>query len=72
VVVSYFEWAQNRQGLFWDEEQVNARLGRVMTTAFREVIAVSEKEKVSMRDAALMLGVSRVAEAASLRGMHHA
>jgi len=43
-----------------------------MTTAFREVAALSDKEKVSMRDAALMLGVSRVAEAARLRGMHHA
>ena len=72
VVVSYFEWAQNRQGLFWDEEQVNSKLGQVMTTAFREVAALSDKEKVSMRDAALMLGVSRVAEAARLRGMHHA
>jgi len=72
VVVSYFEWAQNRQGLFWDEEQVNARLGQVMRTAFREVAALSEKEKASMRDAALMLGISRVADAARLRGMHHA
>jgi glutamate dehydrogenase (NAD(P)+) len=72
VVVSYFEWAQNRQGLFWDEEQVNARLGQVMRTAFREVVALSEKDKVSMRHAALMLGISRVADAARLRGMHHA
>jgi glutamate dehydrogenase (NAD(P)+) len=72
VVVSYFEWAQNRQGMFWDEEQVNARLSQVMRTAFREVAALSEKEKVTMRDAALMLGISRVADAARLRGMHHA
>jgi glutamate dehydrogenase (NAD(P)+) len=72
VVVSYFEWAQNRQGMFWDEEQVNARLSQVIRTAFREVAALSEKEKVTMRDAALMLGISRVADAARLRGMHHA
>jgi glutamate dehydrogenase (NAD(P)+) len=72
VVVSYFEWAQNRQGMFWDEEQVNTRLSQVMRTAFREVAALSEKEKVTMRDAALMLGISRVADAARLRGMHHA
>jgi len=44
----------------------------VMRTAFREVAALSEKEKASMRDAALMLGISRVADAARLRGMHHA
>ena len=69
VVVSYFEWVQNRQGFYWDEEQVNASLGQTMRTAFREVAALSEKEKVTMRDAALMLGISRVAEAAKLRGM---
>jgi glutamate dehydrogenase (NAD(P)+) len=71
VVVSYFEWVQNRQGFFWEENQVNANLRRIMRKAFGEVIALSEKEKVTMREAALMLGVSRVAEAAKLRGMNH-
>lgn len=72
VVVSYFEWVQNRQGYFWEETQVNASLRRIMRKAFAEVVALSEKEKVTMREAALMLGVGRVAEAARLRGMHHA
>jgi glutamate dehydrogenase (NAD(P)+) len=72
VVVSYFEWVQNRQGFFWEEKQVNASLRRIMRKAFGEVAALSEKEKVTMREAALMLGVSRVAEAAKLRGMNHA
>ena len=69
VVVSYFEWVQNRQGYFWDEEQVNARLGQIMRTAFRETAALAEKQNVTMRDAALMLGIGRVADAAKLRGM---
>ena len=72
VVVSYFEWVQNRQGFFWEEKQVNASLRRIMRKAFGEVAALSENEKVTMREAALMLGVSRVAEAAKLRGMNHA
>jgi glutamate dehydrogenase (NAD(P)+) len=71
VVVSYFEWVQNRQGFFWEENQVNANLRRIMRKAFGEVAALSEKEKVTMREAALMVGVSRVAEAAKLRGMNH-
>jgi len=71
VVVSYFEWVQNRQGLFWEEKQVNASLHRIMRKAFGEVAELSEAEGVTMREAALMLGVSRVAEAAKLRGMHH-
>jgi len=72
VVVSYFEWVQNRQGFFWEENQVNANLRRIIRKAFGQVAALSEKEKVTMREAALMLGVSRVAEAAKLRGMNHA
>jgi glutamate dehydrogenase/leucine dehydrogenase len=72
VVVSYFEWVQNRQGFFWEENQVNANLRRIMRKAFGEVAAISEKEKVTMREAALMLGVNRVAEAARLRGINHA
>jgi glutamate dehydrogenase (NAD(P)+) len=71
VVVSYFEWVQNRQGLFWEEKQVNASLARIMRKAFGQVASLSEKEKVTMREAALMLGISRVAEAAKLRGMNH-
>ncbi len=71
VVVSYFEWVQNRQGFFWEENQVNANLRRIMRKAFGEVAALSDKEKVTMREAALMVGVSRVAEAAKLRGMNH-
>jgi glutamate dehydrogenase/leucine dehydrogenase len=70
VVVSYFEWVQNRQGMFWEEKQVNASLNRIMRKAFAQVATLSQKDGVTMREAALMLGISRVAEAARLRGIY--
>jgi glutamate dehydrogenase/leucine dehydrogenase len=69
VVVSYFEWVQNRSGIYWDEKEVSNRLEQVMTRAFQEVAAVSEREKLTMREAALILGIRRVVEATELRGM---
>jgi len=69
VVVSYFEWVQNRGGIYWEEKEVSDRLEKVMTRAFQEVAAVSETEKLTMREAALILGIRRVVEATELRGM---
>jgi glutamate dehydrogenase (NAD(P)+) len=69
VVVSYFEWAQNRNGVYWEEEEVEARLGHIMTKAYKEVAAVAENEKLAMREAAIVLGIRRVVEATELRGM---
>jgi glutamate dehydrogenase (NAD(P)+) len=69
VVVSYFEWVQNRLGFFWDKEEVDNRLSRVMTKAYEEVAAVSDKEKLTMREAATVLGIRRVVEATEIRGM---
>ncbi len=69
VAVSYFEWVQNRLGFYWDEEEVSNRLTRVMTKAFQDVAAVSEREKLTMREAATVLGIRRVVEATELRGM---
>ncbi len=68
VVVSYFEWVQNLQELFWTEDEVTDRLNKILSRAFQEVIAVAEREKVDLRTAALALGVGRVAEAVRLRG----
>ena len=69
VIVSYFEWVQNLQELFWTEDEIVDRLGRILSRSFQEVIAISEREKVSMRTAALMLGIGRVATAVELRGI---
>ena len=69
VTVSYFEWVQNVQRLFWNEDDVNQRLDQIMTKAFHEVYDLSVKEKVNMRTAAYMLALGRVGEAKRLRGV---
>jgi glutamate dehydrogenase (NAD(P)+) len=70
VTASYFEWVQNRQGFFWTEEEVNRRLDRMMETAFDKVYATAEEYDVSLRIAAYVVGVRRVAEALRMRGIY--
>jgi len=70
VTVSYFEWVQNLQELLWSEEEISERLTRILKKSFGEVLHLSQKEKVGMRTAALMLGIGRVAEATRLRGIY--
>ena len=69
VTVSYFEWAQNLQGMLWEESDVGRQLERFMVRAFREVHESAKRLKIDMRTAATMLAVSRVAEATRLRGL---
>lgn len=70
VIVSYFEWVQDLQNFFWTEDEVNKKLRDILIRAFREVLAMSQKEKVGMRLAALMLGVNRVTRAMLWRGLY--
>jgi glutamate dehydrogenase/leucine dehydrogenase len=70
VTVSYFEWVQDEQHLFWEAQDVYNRLERVMKTAFRDVLKIHVEKKVPMRIAANMLGIGRVAEAVRLRGIY--
>jgi glutamate dehydrogenase (NAD(P)+) len=70
VVVSYFEWIQGLQSFFWSEDQVNQQLETVMKKAFYEVLELSRRERVSMRDAAYMLAVRRIDSAIKLRGIY--
>jgi len=70
VTVSYFEWVQNVQHLFWKEEEINERLRTIMDNAFKSVVEYKEKYNVYMRIAANMLGINRVARAAKLRGLY--
>jgi glutamate dehydrogenase (NAD(P)+) len=69
VTVSYFEWVQDLQAYFWDEDEVNHKLRKIMENAYLDVLAVAEEHKVKMRTAATILGVSRVAEAHQTRGL---
>ena len=70
VVVSYFEWVQDLQNFFWTEEEVNKKLRDILAKAFDEVLAMSRKQKVDMRLAALMIGIDRVARAMLWRGLY--
>jgi len=70
VTVSYFEWVQDEQHLFWEAQDVYSRLERVMKTSFADVLKIHLDRHVSMRIAANMLGISRVAEATKLRGLY--
>ena len=70
VTASYFEWVQNRQGFFWTEEEVNRRLDRMMRKAFDKVYATAEEYDISLRIAAYVVSVRRVAEALQMRGIY--
>ena len=70
VTVSYFEWVQDENHLFWDEQDVNAKLEKIMKRSFADVLRIHVEKKVNMRLAANMLGVSRVAEACKVRGLY--
>ena len=69
VTVSYFEWVQDLQAYFWDEDEVNHKLRKIMENAYLDVLASAEEHKVKMRTAATILGVNRVAEAHQTRGL---
>jgi glutamate dehydrogenase/leucine dehydrogenase len=69
VTVSYFEWAQDLQGLFWDETEVNLRLQKVMQRAFSDVYETMRKYHVHSRAAAYILAIGRVSEATLVRGL---
>ncbi len=69
VIVSYLEWVQGLQFLFWEEEEVNDYLQRILTKAFAEVLQTSHQEKVDMRIAAHMIALRRLANAMALRGI---
>jgi glutamate dehydrogenase (NAD(P)+) len=70
VTVSYFEWVQSLQEFFWDEEDVNCKLEKIMVRSFADVLAVRKENNIDMRTAAYMLAVSRVAEATRVRGIY--
>jgi len=69
VVCSYFEWVQNIQCFPWEEEQTNQRLGSIMQRSLDEVWTLAKERDVSLRLAAFILGVERVATAVRMRGI---
>ena len=69
VTVSYFEWVQDFSSFFWEEDEVDKRLERSMVKAYRHVAETAKRHKCSLRDAAYIVAVGRVAEATRLRGL---
>ncbi len=69
VVCSYFEWVQNIQCFPWEEKETNQRLGQILQRSLREVWSMAEERGISLRLAAFILGVERVATAIQLRGV---
>ncbi len=69
VTVSYFEWAQNRQFYRWNLDRVRQELDKTLTQAFEETWELARTRDVSLRTAAFMLGIDRVARAAILGGI---
>jgi glutamate dehydrogenase (NAD(P)+) len=68
VVCSYFEWVQNLQHFRWSEREVNDKLGGIMRRAYRDVSARAREERISLREAAYLVGIERVVEASRTRG----
>ena len=70
VIVSYFEWVQDRQGLFWKEAEVNTRLEEQLLTNFRVVRNAAQARNISYRTAAYMVAIDRVTKSMKVRGVY--
>ena len=70
VTVSYFEWVQDFSSFFWTEEEINARLVRIMKEAFAGVWQVAQEKKVSLRTATFIVACTRMLHARELRGLY--
>ncbi|KGM45849.1 Glu/Leu/Phe/Val dehydrogenase [Neobacillus niacini] len=68
VTVSYFEWVQNKQGYYWDVEEVETKLREKMISAFHQIYEISKLNQVNLRTASYMVGVRKMVEAAEFRG----
>jgi glutamate dehydrogenase (NAD(P)+) len=70
VTVSYFEWVQDLQAYFWTEDEINKHLERIMVSTFSRVASLAAERRVSLRTAALIVAVRRVADALMTRGIY--
>lgn len=69
VIVSYFEWVQDLQRLFWEEAEVFDGLCRILERSFQQTIARARRDRISHRMAAMAIGVSVVQSAKRTRGL---
>jgi len=70
VTVSYFEWVQDFSSFFWSEDEINARLVRIMKEAFAVIWQVAQENRVSLRTATFIVACKRILHARELRGLY--
>ena len=70
VTVSYFEWVQDLQSLFWEEDEINVRLKKILQKAFGQMCDQADQHHVSLRLGAYLVAVKRVADATAVRGIY--
>jgi glutamate dehydrogenase (NAD(P)+) len=70
VTVSYFEWVQDFSSFFWSEEEINARLDKILREAFAVIWNVAEEHKISLRTAAFVVACTRILRAREVRGLY--
>jgi glutamate dehydrogenase (NAD(P)+) len=70
VTVSYFEWVQGLQEFFWSEEEINQRLEQIMVRSFANTLELALNDRITMRLAAYLISVKRVADATLIRGIY--
>ena len=69
VIVSYFEWVQNKESSRWEDSKTNRKLRNLLTEAFEQVWKTYEDKKVSFREAAYMVALNRIVETKKIRGI---
>jgi glutamate dehydrogenase (NAD(P)+) len=70
VTVSYFEWVQDFSSFFWSEDEINARLVRILREAFAAIWQVADEHRVSLRTATFIVACTRILQARELRGLY--
>jgi glutamate dehydrogenase (NAD(P)+) len=70
VIVSYFEWVQDFSSFFWSEDEINARLDKIITGALGHIWATSEKNNISLRTGAFTVACARILQARAERGLY--
>ena len=70
VTVSYFEWVQDFSSFFWTEEEINARLEKIMVGAFDAVYRHSQQKMLTLRESTFVIACIRVLDARNQRGIY--
>jgi glutamate dehydrogenase (NAD(P)+) len=70
VTVSYFEWVQDFSSFFWSEDEINARLVRIMQDAFAAIWQVAQQHGVTLRTATFIVACQRILHAREMRGLY--